>query len=112
MTKAPAPPTTGPSDDDSGGNGIQAIGHQIGSLASVGVVAAVEFGIPLTPGQQSSILSMIAVLWALFSTIYGIRSNARRSTTRRATARRATAGRRKRPTGDNPAGAGAATPTT
>lgn len=52
---------------------MQAIGHQIGSLASVLVVAAVQFGIPLTPGQQSSILSIIAVLWALFATVYGMR---------------------------------------
>lgn len=54
-------------------NDMQAIGHQIGSLASVLVVAAVQFGIPLTPGQQSSILSVIAVAWAFFATIYGIR---------------------------------------
>lgn len=54
-------------------NDMQAIGHQIGSLASVLVVAAVQFGIPLTPGQQSSILSIIAVAWALFATVYGIR---------------------------------------
>jgi hypothetical protein len=58
---------------DTTDNDMQAIGHQIGSLASVAVVAAVQFGIPLTPGQQSSILSVIAVAWALFATIYGIR---------------------------------------
>jgi len=54
-------------------NDMQAIGHLVGSLASVLVVAAVQWGIPLTPGQQSSILSVIAVLWALFATVYGIR---------------------------------------
>lgn len=58
---------------DTTDNDMQAIGHQIGSLASVLVVAAVQFGIPLTAGQQSSILSIIAVAWALFATIYGIR---------------------------------------
>jgi len=58
---------------DTTDNDMQAVGHQIGSLASVLVVAAVQFGIPLTPGQQSSILSVIAVAWALFATIYGIR---------------------------------------
>lgn len=58
------------SDED---NDMQAIGHQIGSLASVLVVAAVQFGIPLTPGQQSSILSVIAVAWAAFATIYSVR---------------------------------------
>lgn len=52
---------------------IQALGHQIGSLASVIVVALVQFGVPLTPGQQSSILSLIAVTWAIFATIYGQR---------------------------------------
>lgn len=58
---------------------LQAVGHQIGSLASVLVVAAVQFGVPLTPGQQSSILSVIAVAWAFGSTIYGVRrSMARR----------------------------------
>jgi len=66
-----------PKDDD---NDIQAIGHQVGSLASVLVVAAVQFGIPLTPGQQSSILSMIAVAWAMFATIYGIRNRIPRRT--------------------------------
>jgi hypothetical protein len=58
---------------DNADNDMQAVGHQIGSLASVLVVAAVQLGIPLTPGQQSSILSVIAVAWALFATIYGIR---------------------------------------
>lgn len=52
---------------------IQVLGHQIGSLASVIVVALVQFGVPLTPGQQSSILSLIAVAWAIFATIYGQR---------------------------------------
>lgn len=61
-------------------NDMQAIGHQIGSLASVLVVAAVQFGIPLTPGQQSSILSLIAVAWAMFATIYGIRHRIPRRT--------------------------------
>ena len=61
------------SKGDTTDNDMQAVGHQIGSLASVLVVAAVQFGIPLTPGQQSSILSVIAVVWALFATIYGIR---------------------------------------
>lgn len=60
---------------------MQAIGHQVGSLASVLVVAAVQFGIPLTPGQQSSILSVIAVAWAMFATIYGMRHRIRRTTT-------------------------------
>lgn len=61
-------------------NDMQAIGHQVGSLASVLVVAAVQFGIPLTPGQQSSILSVIAVAWAFFATIYGIRHRIPRRT--------------------------------
>jgi hypothetical protein len=65
---------------DSADNDMQAVGHQIGSLASVLVVAAVQFGIPLTPGQQSSILSVIAVAWAFFATIYGIRHRIPRRT--------------------------------
>lgn len=70
-------------------NDMQAVGHQVGSLASVLVVAAVQFGIPLTPGQQSSILSLIAVAWALFATIYGIRHRIpRRTPTTRATTTR------------------------
>ena len=60
-------------DTDNGDDDMQAIGHQLGSFASVLVVAAVQFGIPLTPGQQASILSVIAVAWAFFATIYGIR---------------------------------------
>lgn len=72
MTKTPK--------GDNTDNDIQAIGHQIGSLASVLVVAAVQFGIPLTPGQQSSILSVIAVAWAFFATIYGIRHRIPRRT--------------------------------
>lgn len=66
--------------DDTTTSDMQAIGHQIGSLASVLVVAAVQFGIPLTPGQQSSILSVIAVAWACFATIYGIRHRIPRRT--------------------------------
>jgi hypothetical protein len=62
-----------PKGDQAPENDMQAIGHQLGSLASVLVVAAVQFGVPLTPGQQSSILSVIAVAWAFFATIYGIR---------------------------------------
>lgn len=73
MTKAPKP-------DNDNENDMQAIGHQIGSLASVLVVAAVEFGIPLTPGQQSSILSVIAVAWAAFATIYSVRHRIPRRT--------------------------------
>lgn len=65
---------------DSPDTDMQAIGHQIGSLASVLVVTAVQFGIPLTPGQQSSILSVIAVAWAFFATIYGIRHRIPRRT--------------------------------
>lgn len=65
---------------DNTDNDMQAIGHQIGSLASVLVVAAVQFGVPLTPGQQSSILSVIAVAWAAFATIYGIRHRIPRRT--------------------------------
>jgi len=52
---------------------MQRLGHQIASFAGVLVVAVVEFGIPLTPGQQSSILSIIVAGWALASTLYGIR---------------------------------------
>jgi len=69
-----------PKKGDTTNNDMQAIGHQIGSLASVAVVAAVQFGIPLTPGQQSSILSVIAVAWALFATLYGIRHRIPRRT--------------------------------
>lgn len=64
--------------DDTTENDLQVIGHQIGSLASVLVVAAVQFGIPLTPGQQSSILSVIAVAWAFFSTVHGVRHRLKR----------------------------------
>lgn len=77
--------------DPSQSNDMQAVGHQVGSLASVLVVAAVQFGIPLTPGQQSSILSLIAVAWALFATIYGIRHRIpRRTPTSPTTTHRAT----------------------
>lgn len=62
------PDTTPP-----GEAGIQRLGHQVASLAGVAVVALVEFGVPLTPGQQSSILSLIVTGWAIVSTIYGIR---------------------------------------
>jgi hypothetical protein len=72
-------PKTTKRDNDTT-NDMQAIGHQIGSLASVLVVAAVQFGVPLTPGQQSSILSVIAVAWAFFATIYGIRHRIPRRT--------------------------------
>ena len=71
-----------PKGDKTTESDMQAIGHQLGSLASVLVVAAVQFGIPLTPGQQSSILSIIAVAWAFFATIYGIRHRIPRRTTR------------------------------
>ena len=62
-------PQPAPSQDGD----IQRLGHQVASFAGVLVVAVVEFGIPLTPGQQSSILSIIVAGWALVSTLYGIR---------------------------------------
>lgn len=90
-----------PKTSRSNSNDIQAVGHQIGSLASVLVVAAVQFGIPLTPGQQSSILSVIAVAWALFATIYGIRHRIPRRTPTTTTPRTTTpnpTGTQRRPT--------------
>lgn len=60
---------------------MQRLGHQVASLSGIVVVAAVEFGIPLTPGQQSSILSIIVSGWALASTVYGIRHHVASRTT-------------------------------
>lgn len=70
MRKADQPDTPQPPEQTSD---IQRLGHQVASLAGVLVVALVEFGVPLTPGQQSSILSIIVTGWALASTVYGIR---------------------------------------
>jgi hypothetical protein len=64
---------TEPAEQNGQSGDIQRLGHQIASLAGVLVVALVEFGVPLTPGQQSSILSLIVTGWALASTIYGLR---------------------------------------
>lgn len=79
------PQTTTSQDGD-----IQRLGHQIASFAGVIIVAAVEFGIPLTPGQQSSILSIIVVGWALASTLYGIRHRVTRTTTQPTSRHRST----------------------
>ena len=70
MRKADQPDPPQPTEQ---GSTIQRLGHQIASFAGVLVVALVEFGVPLTPGQQSSILSIIVTGWAFASTIYGIR---------------------------------------
>lgn len=70
MRKVDQPDTPQPEEQPSD---IQRLGHQVASLAGVLVVALVEFGVPLTPGQQSSILSIIVTGWALASTVYGIR---------------------------------------
>jgi hypothetical protein len=63
---------------------LQRLGQQIFSLAGVVVVAAVQFGIPITPEQQASILSVLFYAWAAGSTIYGLRhrSNIRKTTPR------------------------------
>lgn len=63
-------PDTSPPQQETG---IQRLGHQIASGAGVLVVALVEFGVPLTPGQQSSILSIIVTGWAIASSIYAAR---------------------------------------
>lgn len=63
------------SDDDD----IQILGHQITSLVGVVIVSLVDFGVPLTPAQQSNILSMIVYSWAVGSTVFAInRKMARR----------------------------------
>lgn len=56
------------SDDDD----IQILGHQITSLVGVVIVSLVDFGVPLTPAQQSNILSMIVYSWAVGSTVFAI----------------------------------------
>lgn len=68
--------TTQPDED------IQRLGHQIASSAGIVVVALVNFGVPLTPDQQSSILSLIITGWAMASTIYSIRYRVVTATTR------------------------------
>lgn len=77
MRKADQPDAPQPVDQ---GSDIQRLGHQVASLAGVLVVALVEFGVPLTPGQQSSILSIIVTGWAMASTVYGIRHRVAGST--------------------------------
>lgn len=63
------------SDDDD----IQVLGHQITALVGVIIVSLVDFGVPLTPAQQSNILSMIVYSWAVGSTVFAInRKMARR----------------------------------
>ena len=57
-------------DDD-----VQSLGHQVTSLVGVIIVSLVDFGVPLTPAQQSNILSIIVYGWAVGSTAYGIRRN-------------------------------------
>jgi len=73
----------GQNDDGSQDGDIQRLGHQIASLSGVLVVALVEFGVPLTPGQQSSILSIIVTGWAVASTVYGVRHKVTRKTKRK-----------------------------
>lgn len=75
-------PVGGQSDDTTGDGDIQLLGHQLASLSGFVVVALVEFGVPLTPAQQSSILSIIVTGWAVASTIYGIRHRVARKTKR------------------------------
>lgn len=55
---------------------LQTLGHQIGSVAGVLLMLAVSSGAPITTGQQTAILSLIPVTWALLATVYALRHNA------------------------------------
>lgn len=65
----PMPVTTG-----------QTIGHLAASFAATVIVLLVQFGVPISPEQQSAILSVIVTGWAFGSAIYAFwhksRSNA------------------------------------
>jgi hypothetical protein len=80
MTR-PKPPadTTISSGDKNTDRDLQVLGLQVSALANVLVVACVEFGLPLTPGQQSSIMLIIAVCWGLFANVYSIRHRVTRT---------------------------------
>jgi hypothetical protein len=48
----------------------QTIGHLAASFAATVIVLLVQFGVPISPEQQSAILSVIVTGWAFGSTIY------------------------------------------
>lgn len=71
--KTPATAPTISSGDKNTDRDLQVLGLQVSAFANVLVVTCVEFGLPITPGQQSSIMLIIAVCWGLFANIYSIR---------------------------------------
>lgn len=48
----------------------QTIGHLAASFAATVIVLLVQFGVPISPEQQSAILSVIVTGWAFGSAIY------------------------------------------
>lgn len=50
----------------------QTIGHLAGSFAATVIVMLVQFGVPITPEQQASILSVIVTGWAFGSAVYAL----------------------------------------
>lgn len=69
---APMPASTG-----------QTIGHLSASFAATIIVLLVQFGVPISPEQQSAILSVIVTGWAFGSAIYAFwhQSRAKQATT-------------------------------
>jgi hypothetical protein len=55
----------------------QTIGHLAASFAATVIVMLVQFGVPISPEQQSAILSVIVTGWAFASAIYAFWHRAR-----------------------------------
>jgi hypothetical protein len=58
----------------------QTIGHLAASFAATLIVLLVQFGVPISPEQQSAILSVIVTGWAFGSAIYAFWHRAKTNT--------------------------------
>jgi hypothetical protein len=59
------------------GSAGQGIGHMAASFVGTLIVLLIQFGVPITPEQQSAILSVIIVGWTFGSSLYAIWHNNR-----------------------------------
>jgi hypothetical protein len=80
-----AKPTTTPRKGSDAENDIQRIGNTVSSFFGVLVVNAVQFGLPLTPQQQVTIMNVIMSAWAVYAAIWQARHRVTRTRQRRQT---------------------------
>lgn len=73
-----APKKNSATEDD-----IQRIGATVGSFCGLLIVNAVQFGLPLKPEQQVTIMNLIMSAWALYAAVWQAKHRVVRTRQRR-----------------------------